>query len=879
MNNGAVTDVGPLDMNLNASGAPQMAVEAMTFAINADAPSTATLFIAETTLPANFNPLPPGAMQTLAPDLTEIPVPSSGAVTVGTTGQSSTLNVFQGFGTNRVALTGVTGLASLAGSFEGGGSEFLFASVGTGAGARIVRIDLNDGEGTAWGNTADISQTTGAIDGESMVGLTYDAAVYDPFSQQYGAFLTIDSGSHHLDFVNHQLRISQGDVYAVYSNAADINAAITFRGGSYLYTGNAGALNGFTVPANTGGAFLGFRGEIPNAQNNGFTTGVPFLTGELTTGVGTVPGLVEDTTNPLDATTVAPTNKLFAGLTVGNSLEQPYIQTGNLIDDVLGSAFNRASAIAIAADGTIAVMNSYDNSLAPDDKIGFVDPTTGEITGSAIPITLSNGKPLFDVEAMAYGDLNLNGNDQLYAIYDLHNGAGPTLGVISISVSQTTAIFTPIGSMNLGPNAVVTAMAFTLGGTTIDETHQSLYVAADPNTLDDDNNEALYRVNVTTGRVFSAPSFGAGGLVVADGGIGVIRQGATGSALEVASAMFNGTGELLVQDRLTGRLMDVSVTTAQAGNNLITLAGSINPTVAGIAFDNDTGQYIGVDNMTGTATDEGTGTSDSAILITLKNLTNASAESVNLGTFLFDGTVTGKVYVSGSIDTFYAGWLLTGDATNGGDWLVPDAIDNVAASAGAGTDSAEDENYFHDNFFVGGDVRNVLSLTDIGTDGVIQAGNIVPDDVSDTEILALGRIGDVDASGGTVLAVVHAEDQDFGPTLADSSPLSDFEQGFTVNGDFEAGTDFVELPEDANQTGSIFSDAPQPIDTFTANFTFNTFESGGMAFVLQNDSVDALGGGGGGWGTPASHPAPRSCCQSIRIPTSWMSVSPLTDRS
>ena len=113
--------------------------------------------------------------------------------------------------------------------------------------------------------------------------------------------------------------------------------------------------------------------------------------------------------------------------------------------------------------------------------------------------------------------------------------------------------------------------------------------------------------------------------------------------------------------------MDVNLSTARVGQNLATDAGSINPTVGAIAFDPLTQQFYAVDNETGTQGFVSSATSSgSAILMRIKDFTQPNSDAVNLGSFLFDGVVTGRVYISGSIDTFYSGLNLMGDATGGG---------------------------------------------------------------------------------------------------------------------------------------------------------------------------------------------------------------------
>lgn len=68
-----------------------------------------------------------------------------------------------------------------------------------------------------------------------------------------------------------------------------------------------------------------------------------------------------------------------------------------------------------------------------------------------------------------------------------------------------------------------------------------------------------------------------------------------------------------------------------------------------------------------------------------------AAPGTNIGKILIGGPVFGEVKLMGSIDTFYAGWIATGDATNS---LIA----------------------YPQNFYVAGDLRNLITPTDIGDD-------------------------------------------------------------------------------------------------------------------------------------------------------------------
>ncbi|HMB96833.1 MAG TPA: hypothetical protein VKK61_12395, partial [Tepidisphaeraceae bacterium] len=71
----------------------------------------------------------------------------------------------------------------------------------------------------------------------------------------------------------------------------------------------------------------------------------------------------------------------------------------------------------------------------------------------------------------------------------------------------------------------------------------------------------------------------------------------------------------------------------------------------------------------------------------------------SLGKFFLGGTITGLVDVPGSMDEFYAGNVLTGDARG----------------LGSDTDPATDTIWPDKNFYIGGDIRNLISANGFGT--------------------------------------------------------------------------------------------------------------------------------------------------------------------
>ncbi|HVT80544.1 MAG TPA: hypothetical protein VHM90_07800, partial [Phycisphaerae bacterium] len=871
----ALTDIGAINAFPGDGGAPELDIRGMTFVSNASAPGTATLFVAEqpnaTADPAD----------NLRARLAVYAVDTAGTFTPGTA--LRTINVNEGFGSGRAQLNNIVGLATLPGTAnDGTGNGFIYAMISNGAASHVVQIDLTlDSAGSA--NSMSIGDTTDLIeslntrnpnpkDGRSPGGFTFNPTLVDPFTGQLGAWLSIDTATHtvpgprgtargdDLIFINHQFRVSAGDVFTVYSNIADIQSAITFQGNG-LYGGNSGDLgsdnstnNGDTnaSPGATGTVYIGYRGEIPdNSTNDNFVASAPYLSGQLTGAIGIMPALITDVTDP--TVSAPPTRKLFAGLMVAKSLEHPFNSTGNIVDNLLNGSglgnFGHVTGLAVSPDGRIVVVNSSISSATSNDQLALVDPTTGFLSTVPVNVTLANSTTvhLQNVEALAYGDPDLTGTASLYAVYDLGDGNGPTLGTININ----TGVFTPTTALQLGAHARVSAMAFTAGGTSADPNHQAFYVIADPNSLDNNVTQSIYSASVTLG-VNNAPTFNGQGDVTANGGIGLVVD-FTGNGLQVASALFDTNGRLLVDDRRTGRLMDVNLNTGVSGLLFATDAGTINPTVTGVALDPNTLTYIVVDNLTGFVGYNSTANlATSAIMMKLNGF-NSTAAATNLGRFLVDGTMTGKVTVPGSMELFYTGYNLVGDAAAGGTWRVAPSFGDHT-----GVDRATKENYFHNNFYIGGDIRYIYSLTHMGTNGVLpSATSDRPGQLTGLEITAAGKVGVVYAKG-SFAGVVHAGNQAFAPGLVDSTPLvfgalTDA-YSYTLRGSADATLGLMDLTTGkAGQAGSVFSNNVQSIDNFTASFTTTATPSltgfdGGFAFVLQNQGLPVLGASGSGLG-------------------------------
>lgn len=112
--------------------------------------------------------------------------------------------------------------------------------------------------------------------------------------------------------------------------------------------------------------------------------------------------------------------------------------------------------------------------------------------------------------------------------------------------------------------------------------------------------------------------------------------------------------------------------------------------------------------------------------------------------FLFGGTVMGNVVIHGSINIFYAGWLVTGNAQG-------------EADVGVVSDP--------DNFTVDGDINNLITDASIGTNS--DAALETPVYVSGFDMSVGGRVGQI-TTGDSLIGNV---------TVANSNPLSGFAAG------------------------------------------------------------------------------------------------------
>jgi hypothetical protein len=126
------------------------------------------------------------------------------------------------------------------------------------------------------------------------------------------------------------------------------------------------------------------------------------------------------------------------------------------------------------------------------------------------------------------------------------------------------------------------------------------------------------------------------------------------------------------------------------------------------------------------------------------------APGLDLGYFLFGGTIMGQVNIPGSVQQFYAGWLLTG-RTRG------EADINIVS--------------IPHNFTVGGDLRDLITPGPIGTEGDALVNT--PDYVTGFDMIVGGALGEL-KSNGDIIGNVDVTHSPTAPTLA-GTPLTETE--------------------------------------------------------------------------------------------------------
>ncbi len=628
---------------------------------------------------------------------------------------NSGINVTRrGVAVNGNQLTGLAFVNPSAGSAE----THVFATLNLGgAASRLLRIELFTGIATDYGLTADPTDvdTTTPVRGQFIGGLTWNPVLTNPFTGTPGVLIGTDTASDALLYIDHRLPPVSGDLFSIYVAQASAGASIAittvnvteqgtflspYDGVSVLADNGTNTIQassadvydlhvdvlGGTVPiikfgADIGGVYIGARQLIrrtPTATE--FERLRPVIDAQLADTLGVRAVGIDEVVNSTD--------NVSAGINVGPSLLRFYAGSGSLSSRMVGQNFDRVLGMAAKRDitqtnGLVIVDTDGVDPFgdATGLEVGVVDPATGRLSTSTPVRYLGNLVEAGALLAITYADVQFNDDERLYVILNI---AGD---VLLGELDPVTGDFTAIADITAFNTNPIRSMAVGLFPSSFDPSVGALFIT--------DITGALYQLSYTA----------AGGVITSVDTVNRqllgIMTDSDGRALTDTSITFDKSGRLLAHDRYNGRLVDVdwqgaNGTTVNVGLQVATAAGSLRPTVGALALDWLNDRVLAVDNAPSWEAIPNEGFApESAWLMTLAGTSNTTAVGQDIENILVGGRVTGRVNLSGSIDTFYAGAILTG-ATYGQGFGAPE---------------------IPGNFRVAGDLRNLMVSDSIGTNG------------------------------------------------------------------------------------------------------------------------------------------------------------------
>ncbi len=364
--------------------------------------------------------------------------------------------------------------------------------------------------------------------------------------------------------------------------------------GSFPGTGPNAApqVHQITAPGSSGGVYIGLKTINTTTLARTVNGPFPITTAPLTTTLGLRPAAENDVPagdpngyNVASGVEVAPNllQYVSSSTTVGGAMmgadtstffdptfnqkviENKYVTlVGGMAVSQSGQIYVVHSTMTIITTLSGEVLSSTD---IPQDQITELDPSTGLVeSGTSQAITDSvTGLPLEGVQALAYGDPNLDGSQQLYAVYN--EGGVTKLGILNPATGVFTAVAQPFGNAQVA----VQAIAFAPGSSKLDPGHQALYMLADPSgalTAAGSPISTLYEVRYTkdptTGFINGVQS----SIQSSTPGLGVVQASVNGTLtpLVISSMAFDPTsGKLLAVDTSFGRLVDINLNTGFAG--------------------------------------------------------------------------------------------------------------------------------------------------------------------------------------------------------------------------------------------------------------------------------------------------------------------------
>ncbi|MCC7147407.1 MAG: hypothetical protein IT443_13255 [Phycisphaeraceae bacterium] len=570
----------------------------------------------------------------------------------------------------------------------------------------LWQIDLSSGAAENWGPlsdpndpdasglVADIPFQDGAVRGENIGALAWSDDLPNPFTGETGVMLGTDISTDELLFIDTRQRFPFSNAFLIYVTQGDPNGWISASVTEFdettgiltyqIFDSDAGQFRIFpannpgttptvtiSAPAETGGALLGIRTlDRPNiTEDDLILTVTAAIREELLDSNGALGAL------PAGMGTV------WAGVQTAKSLLAYVSNNASLADKTMGANLDLIRGMSIKRDGTDLVVIDTDAKDAdgvtlgaPADQLAFINPSTGKLVGSPISITYL-GNPLQNVMGLDYGDPDFNGVEVLYAVYSVE--VAPGVNELRLgTINTATGVFTSLGQLDA---AIESVQAIAFAPT------QELYMVA----VAADGKSRLYEIDPADGSTLAT--------------IGLLIDDATDvdlsniGAMDFEADLTDGRILLLAHDRHNGRLVDIDITDARVGKYVATETGSLRPTVGAFTYERGRNRFLVADNVTSQlalgANETIAPNAESAVLMRMVGFTSTSAVPQDLNRILWAGTVTGKVDISGSMQMFYAGWLITGSGRGQGE----------------GTPT------YAGNFHVGGDLQLLVTKNAIGT--------------------------------------------------------------------------------------------------------------------------------------------------------------------
>ncbi len=605
----------------------------------------------------------------------------------------------------------------LAGDDPAAFDNFVFAVESAGGGSQLYAINIATGEAIIINSLPDETDTQGPIRGQNIQDITWNPTVISPFTGAAGAFIGVDATTDELVFID-PFSVETNQLFAIYVTQTSENASISvatyhvpqgqppvitpFTGVSELQDDGTNTIvqtsdtvydlvvmdtQGnpiiITFEDGIGGAYIGAKDWV--LVDDELRPLLPVLEGTLDVRVGTYAPGVDTSPDGL--------GNVGAGIFVAPTLLDYFIGGATVVDRMMGENLDIIAGLAVKRDMTapdaivVIDIDNYDANgdeiIGGGDQLAILDPNTGKAIELVDVVDGADGiTPMTNVQAMGFGDLTFSGTETLYAVYSV--GGVLTLGTIDTDPdSATFGHFTEIGALDATLQASgVRTMAFSPAVGSV-AGQQALYIIG--------NDNAIYEVDATDGSV------------VAGGDLLVQTIDGVPIEVQIGSIVFNRFGtQLLGHDTDSGRLVDIDLTmigggTVEVGQVVATEAGTLRPTLGGIAYDYTNDRYLAVDNSVSmlhlTDQESALDTPESAVLMKLRGIDTGTDTSQHIDSILIGGKVTGLVDIAGSIHTFYAGSLLTGQS--------------VGQSLGGPERPG--------NFNVDGDIRTLITASSIGT--------------------------------------------------------------------------------------------------------------------------------------------------------------------